>query len=92
MKFIIIIEFHVFSNVFFKVIDRPTVKFNVFTALFKQNTVTQIFSFQIIMEYVHTGESLSCSYVWGSIPARIANASLQYCIFEIIELCMRSII
>ena len=38
------------------------------------------------MEYVYTTEWPSCVYVVGSIPARIANATLQYYDFNIIDL------
>ena len=38
------------------------------------------------MEYVHTTEWPSCVYVLGSIPARIANVTLQYYDFKIIDL------
>ena len=38
------------------------------------------------MEYVPTTEWPSCVYVLGSIPARIANVTLQYYDFQIIDL------
>ena len=38
------------------------------------------------MEYVHANEWPSCVYVLGSIPARIANVTVQYYDFKIIAL------